>query len=169
MIVECNSCKIKFEVDTRKYNSYRKNGWNFYCKNCGKPKAKVEVYKCPQCGQKFERKSYMKPSKYGLYFCSQSCAASYNNSHYRLGVNNPNFIDGKRGNAYMKLAFRAFKHKCAMCGLEEECCLQVHHIDRNRDNNELDNLIILCANCHNRVHRGGKEITEEILLNRELV
>ena len=70
---------------------------------------------------------------------------------------------------YLTLAFREYKHKCAMCGLEEECCLQVHHIDEDRSNPSLENLIILCANCHNRIHRGGYNITEEILNNRELV
>lgn len=103
-------------------------------------------------------------------FCNSSCAAKYNNSHYRTGKNNPNWIDGsRRGASYLTLAFRNYKNKCAMCGLEEECCLQVHHIDENRYNSSLDNLIILCANCHSRVHRGGYKITEEILSNRELV
>lgn len=84
--------------------------------------------------------------------------------------NNPNWIDGsRRGASYLTLAFRNYKNKCAMCGLEEECCLQVHHIDENRYNSSLDNLIILCANCHSRVHKGGYKITEEILSNRELV
>ena len=69
----------------------------------------------------------------------------------------------------LTLAFRNYKHKCVMCGLEEECCLQVHHIDGNRHNSSLDNLIILCANCHSRIHRGGYKITEEMLNNRELV
>lgn len=66
----------------------------------------------------------------------------------------------------MKLAYRYYEHKCAMCNIEEECVLQVHHIDKNRDNYSVDNLIILCANCHNRVHRGNYKITKEILNNR---
>lgn len=31
--------------------------------------------------------------------------------------------------------------------------LAIHHIDKNRNNNDLDNLIILCAWCHSQVHR----------------
>lgn len=39
--------------------------------------------------------------------------------------------------------------KCARCGYNEfKCSLQVHHKDSDRDNNNIDNLILLCANCH---------------------
>lgn len=70
---------------------------------------------------------------------------------------------------YARLAFRAYKHKCAVCDLEEICCLQVHHIDKDRSNDSLDNLIILCANCHLKVHSGKVILTDEILSNREMI
>ena len=44
------------------------------------------------------------------------------------------------------------KDECEMCGLNEwmnkKIPLELHHIDGNRYNNELDNLQILCPNCH---------------------
>ena len=45
--------------------------------------------------------------------------------------------------------------------------IEVHHIDRDRTNNAPDNLIVLCANHHTKLHRGGLEITEEIKSNRQ--
>lgn len=43
-------------------------------------------------------------------------------------------------------------HKCERCGLSEwqdtQIPLQLHHIDGNSWNNELDNLQLLCPNCH---------------------
>lgn len=39
---------------------------------------------------------------------------------------------------------------CEICG--KEGFLEVHHIDRNRDNNERDNLQILCPKCHKDQH-----------------
>lgn len=169
--VICHSCNSRFEVEIRKFNSYRKHGWNFYCSNCKNRKRLTTIKEiCPVCNKEFIRHTYAKKSKNGFYFCSKSCAASYNNSHYRRGINNPNWIDGLHaGASYIKEAFRNYKAKCAICGLEEKCCLQVHHVDENRKNNSVDNLIVLCANCHNRVHRGGYKITKEILQNREIV
>ena len=168
--VECKSCGKQTEVDLRKYNLYKKYEWDFHCPDCKNQKREGRITDtCPVCGKTFTRIKSAKKSKSGLYFCSQSCAATYNNSHYRRGENNPNWIDGSHaGRAYIKAAFRTYKHKCAMCGLTEECCLQVHHIDKNRGNDNPDNLIILCANCHSRIHRGGYNITEEILNNREV-
>jgi hypothetical protein len=44
------------------------------------------------------------------------------------------------------------ENKCEMCGLNEwmgkPIVLELHHIDSNRYNNELENLQILCPNCH---------------------
>jgi hypothetical protein len=42
------------------------------------------------------------------------------------------------------------KAKCGKCGFvpEHKCQLDVDHIDGNRENNDIDNLQTLCANCH---------------------
>lgn len=47
-------------------------------------------------------------------------------------------------------------HKCEICGKVGRT--EVHHIDRNRDNNERNNLKILCRADHNRCHSMIKEI-----------
>jgi len=41
-------------------------------------------------------------------------------------------------------------YKCTMCGFMEG--LHVHHKDKNRKNNSLENLQTLCAGCHSRIH-----------------
>lgn len=58
-----------------------------------------------------------------------------------------------------KLKIKLFKeglkeNKCECCGISEwngkplNC--ELHHIDGNNSNNNLDNLIILCPNCHSQ-------------------
>lgn len=45
------------------------------------------------------------------------------------------------------------KHlKCECCGLTEKALLCVHHIDKNRKNNDINNLETFCYNCHRLVH-----------------
>lgn len=43
-------------------------------------------------------------------------------------------------------------HECEKCHnklwLNEQITLEVHHIDGNKTNNNLDNLQLLCPNCH---------------------
>lgn len=59
-----------------------------------------------------------------------------------------------RGQDLLKLLIEGFDRprKCEKCGNTEweglPIPLQVHHIDGNHYNNELDNLQILCPNCH---------------------
>lgn len=46
------------------------------------------------------------------------------------------------------------QNKCEKCGISEWCgkpiSIQLHHIDGNRTNNSLENLIMLCPNCHSQ-------------------
>lgn len=48
------------------------------------------------------------------------------------------------------------ENKCEICGLSEwmgkPIPLELHHKDFNHYNNELDNLQILCSNCHMQAH-----------------
>lgn len=169
-ILKCKICNNDFEVKTSLFNKYKKRGWGFRCLDCRQKLGEKLTLECPVCGKTFVRKHWQIKTKSGLSFCSRSCAATYNNTHCRTGENNPNCIDGRyMKSSYAKKAFRAYVPKCAACGLKEECCLQVHHIDKDRQNDDINNLIILCANCHCRVHRGKLELTKELLDNREMV
>ncbi len=55
-----------------------------------------------------------------------------------------------------------FNYYCAHC--EKDCrnfksgesVLQVHHIDENPGNNEIENLIPLCARCHLKIEREAR-------------
>jgi len=68
---------------------------------------------------------------------------------------------------YKGRAFLYYGEECNRCGITEKLC--VHHIDGNRENNDLKNLRVLCRKCHNRLHRnianpnkfGGIELVEK--------
>ena len=171
MIIQCDYCGKDVDKPTNYVNQSRKRGYKIFCSpTCRHLAGKVVCY-CANCGKKLLKiPAEIKNSKTGNVFCSKSCACSYNNSHFRKGQSNPNWIDGAyTGASYIRTAYRTYKHKCAICGLDEECCLQVHHIDEDRSNDNPNNLIILCANCHSRIHRGGLIITEDIRNKREIL
>ena len=56
------------------------------------------------------------------------------------------------------------KYKCQICktDLYKTHKAQIHHIDGNRSNNSLDNLILLCSSCHHSVHTPSNK--DEIIL-----
>ena len=41
---------------------------------------------------------------------------------------------------------------CERCGFTKFQILQVHHKDRNRKNNDFQNLELICPNCHYEEH-----------------
>jgi hypothetical protein len=51
-------------------------------------------------------------------------------------------------------------NKCQICWktgeintLNPQRKLSIHHIDQNKENNDMDNLITLCSQCHSEVHQ----------------
>jgi hypothetical protein len=75
--------------------------------------------------------------------CSRACS----NTHFRSGNNNPNWVDGNK--TYRDRAIRTFGCKCQRCGYDaNEAAIVVHHKDHSRENNDISNLEVLCANCH---------------------
>lgn len=53
---------------------------------------------------------------------------------------------------------------CNACGSSDE--LVVHHIDGDRENNRLDNLVPLCPDCHNKIH-SQKNVSAKLKRLRE--
>jgi len=49
--------------------------------------------------------------------------------------------------------FHANKCRCERCREKVDFNILVwHHLDRNRRNNQMDNLILVCPNCHATIH-----------------
>jgi len=65
------------------------------------------------------------------------------------------YYKGKNSNKwkYYTKARNHYGEICADCGWKKYPeVLQVHHIDENRRNNSIENLIVLCPTCHNVKH-----------------
>ena len=45
---------------------------------------------------------------------------------------------------------------CRVCGVEDN--IDIHHLDGNRANNSVENLVPLCKEHHRAVHRGDPEV-----------
>lgn len=60
---------------------------------------------------------------------------------------------------YRERAIEKHGECCQVCGGTEN--VVVHHIDGDRSNNSIDNLVPLCSNHHDDVHAGYDTVPEE--------
>lgn len=108
---------------------------------------------CAYCKKKFRaRKSKMLASKSGYMFCQKECKDIAQRSE--SGFNEMRPAHYKNGGSHYKAkAMRNFENKCNRCSYSKVIgILEVHHKDRDRNNNNLSNLEILCPNCHQEEH-----------------
>lgn len=94
----------------------------------------------------FKQPSSFRKSKSGLYFCNKKCKDEAQSIGGIVDIQPSHYKNG----AYAKYGEKKKDiQSCERCGynLHPEI-LQVHHSDRNRFNNKIENLEKLCPNCH---------------------
>lgn len=140
--VKCNICNYEwdFPVTNLMPSAMRKTSNHIGCPNCHKQKIHQEL-ECAFCHKKIIRlNSEIKNNKTNKVFCSRECGNRYKNLE---------IINTLNGSAYRRNAFSVYPHRCKICGWDkDERVLEVHHIDENRNNNDISNLVILCPTCH---------------------
>ena len=150
-LVDCTQCGTSFK---------KRLAWvtdkNYCGRSCASAASKIDriELRCDFCNKTFKRLPLkMNNSSSGLYFCTRKCKDSA--QKFGSGVGLSSYNTGNR--VYRKYAFENYQHMCAndKCGYDDyDELLDVHHIDMNRMNNNLENLIILCVRCHYAIHRG---------------
>lgn len=145
------------------------------CKDCDKKLSRRGVVKCWRCYQKFNKgknhpqyKDGRTNKKYKCIDCEKSitrhtktnrCRSCALKHLFKNPKNHPSYINGasfKRhsknfSNSLKELTRNRDNRKCQLCGVPEIECRRksdVHHIDYNKENNNFNNLVSLCAICH---------------------
>lgn len=88
--------------------------------------------------------------------CSRACA----NTH-RMGIKYKMNSPRDKVKAQQTLKIRLLKVRgknCERCKYDKWEILQVHHKDRDRNNNNLENLELICPNCHYSEHHVKRKL-----------
>jgi len=149
--IRCARCKKWHKKFRHHVRTGEKIGSKFYCSQKCRDLAQRTgtTFKCATCQKNVWKTPAAQRSKSGNYFCSKHCATIYNNSHVKIGKNHPNYTNGCA--SYRELALKTYGAKCAKCSYNVRRILEVHHIDGNRDNNSMPNLIVLCPTHHREI------------------
>lgn len=152
---ECLYCKQIFLADPREVNRGNARYCNKQCVYNSRPnlvKPRKPNVKCAFCEKEFYKKEcHFARSKSGLYFCCRE----HKNISQRIGgikeILPASYGTAKTDNPYYyrNIAFSSKPKICERCGYNaNEKAIIVHHKDRNRENANLENLEVLCCNCH---------------------
>jgi len=151
MLVKCPVCTKTFSPPVREIN--RGNG-RFCSRACARSsragvRLKPDNARCSRCGKTFRRA----PSKMRrVMFCSRECkdSAQGYGEDYDSRISPPHYTGSATSSDVAKR--RLDMSQCSSCGYDSFPILHVHHRDRDRGNNDLSNLEVLCPNCHAERH-----------------
>ena len=108
------------------------------CYNKAQSKKGRTTYECRHCGKAFKA-----PKSHNRIYCSKECVNKGHKSIWKATYTTVRKVLKRKG----------LIEKCQRCGYSKmPNLLGVHHKDRNRLNNDLSNLEILCPNCHSEEH-----------------
>ncbi len=130
----CERCYSQYWRKGTPVRTLKRKGLNKFCIDCGKQLPRLGHKRCRDC-----------------------------HSKYNVGEVNPAYIHGeckrKYSNEFKKIRKDVIErdgHQCRICKVpdkEMSRSLSVHHIDYDKDNNNINNLVSLCCFCHVSTNR----------------
>lgn len=123
--------------------------------------------KCSVCKEEKELGEFHKKGSGHAYMCKE-CRKKYIRKHYL--ENKPSYLKkAKESQEKIRVWYQDLKStlKCKSCGENHISCLEFHHLDPNkkeiniseaaliskkRVEEELKKCIVLCSNCHRKLH-----------------
>lgn len=155
---KCRSCSVKGENNPM-YGKFGKNAGNYIDGRYNK------IYYCiNNCKEIVSQKNNL----------CMSCAQK---ERFKNPQSHPNWLGGKSFEPYPLGWTKTFKeqiryrdgYKCQLCGCSEVECkrkLSVHHIDYNKSNLDINNLIALCNSCHCKTNNKNREYWRDLFKNK---
>lgn len=132
---------------------------------------------CVDCNQDLSISlfSFKNKTKGVLQSRCKPCYNAYNRQYYAAGENEKQIVRSRKNSKAIRVKFQEWKQTqhCCICGEKSVECLDLHHIDPNekegnvsqlghfgswkRVEEEIVKCVVVCANCHRKIHSGRIE------------
>lgn len=137
----CLNCKTPFST-----GNHRAKYCSISCGLTGSTGDITKILSCVDCGATFE-------------FCGRTsakrCPSCYRGVRRRTVQKWEAKVGKAQGRNYSAIAYAHYGEACVVCQVTEP--LEVHHIDGVRSNNDVSNLVPLCANHHGLTHNRARQ------------
>lgn len=94
-----------------------------------------------------------------IRFCSRNCLSEYKKQQRREKIEATGALEDYKVEKWYLIEKRS--HQCEVCHNEKwnwkDIPLDLHHKDGNSNNNVLDNLLLICPNCHRQTDNFGSK------------
>jgi hypothetical protein len=134
--ISCPVCEKEFTVHHYRLQKRQQICCSLSCKYKFATIKNAITRNCIKCGKSFSFVKSEEKFRPKIY-CSHECM-------YKGKITNEITF-------YREKAFDNLPNKCYFCNIIQGR-LEVHHIDKDRTNNNLSNLIIICKSCHKKLH-----------------
>lgn len=115
---------------------------------------------CRQCGKSFRTNpAYVKRRPDANIYCSRTCMWNYKRDHPSCYVDSLGYLNTRRGRIHRILMEN---HLGRTLGKEEI----VHHINGNKQDNRIENLVVMTKSEHHKLHWRVPEFREKIVTRR---
>lgn len=154
----CLNCPTTFEarpIDVQRGHAKFCSRSCFHSHMHKQRKPKPPNLTCAYCQAPFYRNATKRrKSKSGLFFCCKNHKDLASRLSFGLTKIQPSHYGLGNGiYAYRRNAIEHYGAACQNCNYNKIVeVLEVHHIDRDRTNNTLTNLRVLCPTCHDETH-----------------
>ncbi len=137
------SCIICNKLIYRKPSQIKRNNNRVFCGTICYGIGNRKEKPCVICGK-------MILAQFNKKTCSRACANVNRSGIKYTGARLKDKVKSQRGLKIRLLTERG--RQCERCDYGKYEILQIHHKDRNRKNNNLNNLQLICPNCHYEEH-----------------
>ena len=149
---KCKTCDKEFSSQ-RGLNAHQishKKGQRY---SVSRKSKKQKYYVCLNCGKQQEKTTSSRNK-----FCSNNCSAEYVKKETIKRIKNGEVLSIGTMKSYLVNT----RGVCDECGIGNSyngkpLTLQIDHINGNSDDNNLDNLRLLCPNCHSQTETYGSK------------